>query len=128
MDIFQIVGLGFIAATLGLILQKERPEFAVQLGLAFAALIFLFILNKIGSVLEVFRELAARAQVNMLYVETLLKILAVAYVTEFGVQVCKDAGSGAVAGKIAFAGKIIVMVMAVPIIALALDTMAKLIP
>ena len=128
MDIFQIVGLGFIVTMLGLIIQREHPEIAIQLSLAFVAIIFLFILDKIGNVLEVFRELAERAHINMLYLQTLLKVISVAYVTEFGAQVCRDAGAGAVAGKIEFAGKVIVMVMAVPIIALVLDTMTKLIP
>lgn len=128
MDIFQIVGLGFVVTMLGLIIKKEHPEIAVQLSLALVVIIFLFILDKISSVLEIFRELASRANINMLYLHTLLKIIAIAYVTEFGAQICRDAGEGAVAGKIEFAGKVIVMVMAVPIIALVLDTMVKLIP
>lgn len=128
MDIFQIVGLGFVVTMLGLIIKKEHPEIAVQLSLALVVIIFLFILDKISSVLEIFRELASRANINMLYLYTLLKIIAIAYVTEFGAQICRDAGEGAVAGKIEFAGKVIVMVMAVPIIALVLDTMVKLIP
>lgn len=128
MDIIQVVGLGFVVTMLALIIKRQHPEMAVQLSLVFVVIIFMLILDKISTVLEVFRELATKANVNMLYLNTLFKIIAIAYITEFGAQVCKDAGEGAIASKIEFAGKVMIMVMAVPIIALVLDTMIKLIP
>lgn len=128
MEIVQIVGLGFIVTMLALIIRQERPELAMQLSLALAVMIFLLILAKIGAVLDMFRDLAEKANISVMYLNTLLKIIGIAYLTEFGAQICRDAGEGAVAGKIEFAGKVIVMVMAVPIIALVLDTIVKLIP
>lgn len=128
MEIVQIVGLGFVMTMLALIIKQERPELALQLSLALAATIFLLMLNKIGAVLMLFRDLAEKANMSMLYLNTLLKIIGIAYITEFGSQVCRDAGEGAIAAKIEFAGKVLVMVMAIPIIALVLDTIVKLIP
>ena len=86
------------------------------------------VVNKLGVVLNLFRELAEKAQISQLYLTTILKIIGIAYITEFGSQVCRDAGEGAVASKIEFAGKIFIMLMAVPIIALVLDTIVRLIP
>jgi stage III sporulation protein AD len=93
-----------------------------------AAIIFLMVLSKIQVVLNVFQDLADRANISQMYLNTILKIIGIAYITEFGSQVCRDAGEGAVAGKIEFAGKIMIMVMAIPIIALVLDTITRLIP
>ncbi|MDF2501614.1 MAG: stage sporulation protein, partial [Anaerosporomusa subterranea] len=73
-------------------------------------------------------DLADKANISQMYLNTILKIIGIAYITEFGSQVCRDAGEGAVAGKIEFAGKILIMVMAIPIIALVLDTITRLIP
>ncbi|HMM21262.1 MAG TPA: stage III sporulation protein AD [Selenomonadales bacterium] len=128
MEIIQIVGLGFIVTLLILIIRSQRPEIAVQLSLTLATIIFLLVLAKLDVVLNLFRELAEKASVSQTYLNTILKIIGIAYITEFGAQVCRDAGEGAVAAKIEFAGKILVMVMAVPIIALVLDTIVKLIP
>ena len=86
------------------------------------------VLNKINIVLNLFRDMAAKANISSMYLNTILKIIGIAYVTEFGAQVCRDAGEGAVAGKIEFAGKVLVMVMAMHIIALLLDTIVRLIP
>jgi len=128
MEIIQIIGLGFVVTLLILIIKQQRPEIAVQLSLALATIIFLMVLSKINVVLNLFRDMAAKANISSLYLNTILKIIGIAYVTEFGAQVCRDAGEGAVAGKIEFAGKVLVMVMAIPIIALVLDTIVRLIP
>lgn len=128
MDMMQIVGLGFVTATLAAVLRQQRPEMAMQLSLALAAIIFFWVLGKIGAVLTLFRELAEKAGIDMLYLNTLLKIIGVAYVAEFGAQVCRDAGESVAAGKIELAGKVTIMVMAIPIIALVLNTMVKFLP
>lgn len=128
MEIIQIIGLGFVVTLLILIIKQQRPEMAVQLSLALATIIFLMVLAKINVVLNLFRDLAEKANISQMYLNTILKIIGIAYVTEFGAQVCRDAGEGAVAGKIEFAGKVMVMVLAIPIIALVLDTIIRLIP
>ena len=128
MEIIKIVGIGFIVTMLILMLKKDRPEFAIQLSLTLTIIIFLIILNKVQVVLQLFYDLAEKANISMMYLNTLLKIIGIAYITEFGAQVCKDAGEGAIAGKIEFAGKVMVMVMAIPIIALVIDTIVKLLP
>jgi stage III sporulation protein AD len=128
MEIIQIVGLGFIVTLLILIIRSQRPEIAVQISITLAAAIFLLVLAKIEVVLNLFRDLADKASISQMYLNTILKIIGIAYITEFGAQVCRDAGEGAVAGKIEFAGKVLVMVMAIPIIALVLETIVRLIP
>ena len=128
MEIIQIVGLGFVVTLLILIIKRERPEIAVQLSLTLATIIFLIVLTKINIVLNLFRDMAEKANISQMYLNTILKIIGIAYITEFGAQVCRDAGEGAVAGKIEFAGKVLVMVMAIPIIALVMDSIVRLIP
>ncbi|MCE5287354.1 MAG: stage III sporulation protein AD [Pelosinus sp.] len=128
MDIVQIVGLGFVVTLLILIIKRERPEFAMQLSLALTAIILIVLLAKINVVLNLFRDLADKANINQLYLNTILKIIGIAYITEFGAQICKDAGEGAVASKIEFAGKVMVMVLAIPIITLVIDTIVRLMP
>jgi len=128
MEIIQIVGLGFIVTLLSLVIRSQRPDIAVQLSIALATIIFLMVLGKISVVLDLFRDLAEKAGVGQIYLNTILKIIGIAYITEFGAQVCRDAGEGAVASKIEFAGKVMVMVMAIPIIALVLETIVKLLP
>ncbi|MGI6648369.1 MAG: stage III sporulation protein AD [Syntrophomonadaceae bacterium] len=126
MEILQIVGAGLVVTVLILVIKPQRPELALQVSLVFGVLVFLLILGKISGVIHVLEELSQRANINQFYLSTILKIIGVAYIAEFGAQVCRDAGEGSIAAKVELAAKVIIMVMAVPIIVAILDSLIKL--
>jgi stage III sporulation protein AD len=125
-EILQIVGAGLVVTVLILVIKPQRPELALQVSLVFGVLVFLLILGKISGVIHVLEELSQRANINQFYLSTILKIIGVAYIAEFGAQVCRDAGEGSIAAKVELAAKVIIMVMAVPIIVAILDSLIKL--
>jgi len=128
MEILQIVALGLVAALLLVILRQQRPEMALQLSLAAGVAIFLLLISRIQAVLQVLEDLAFRAHINPFYLSAILKVIGIAYIAEFGAQVCRDAQEGAVAAKIEMAGKILIMLVAVPIIAAIVEMIFKLLP
>ncbi|KJS17421.1 MAG: stage III sporulation protein AD [Peptococcaceae bacterium BRH_c4b] len=128
MEIIQIVGLGIVATVLAVVLRHNKPEMAVFLSISVGVMLFLLMLGKIGAVIDVLKELSARANLSMVYLGTILKIVGIAYVADFGSQICRDAGEGAVASKIEFAAKILVLVLAVPIVVAVLNSLLKLVP
>ncbi len=72
--------------------------------------------------------MAIGAGINFLYMQTLLRIIGVAYLAEFGSQVCRDAGEGSLASRIEFAAKILILVMAIPIVIAVMDSILRIIP
>lgn len=73
-------------------------------------------------------NLAAQANVNLVYVETILKIIGIAYIAEFATQITKDAGQGSIASKIELGGKILILATAIPILTVMIETIIQLIP
>ena len=128
MEIMQIVGIGIVAAVLAVTIRQNKPEIAATVSIAAGIIIFFLVLGKIGAVIDVLKELANRASLNTIYLATILKITAIAYIAEFGAQICRDAGEGALAVKIEFAAKILVLILAVPILAAVLQALIKLVP
>lgn len=128
MDMLQIVAVGLIATVLIVVVKSQRPEMAVLLSIAAGVILFLLVLGKIGSIMDIIKDLASRAGISMVYLGTILKITGIAYIAEFGAQICRDAGEGAVASKIEFAAKILIMVLAVPIVVAVLQALLKLVP
>lgn len=126
MEILQIVGAGLIAAVLIVIIKQQRPEMAMQLSLAFGAIVLILVLGKIAGVIEVLKELTQRANVNQFYLTTILKIIGIAYIAEFGAQVCRDAGETAVASKLEFSAKVLIVVLAVPILVAIIESLLRL--
>lgn len=128
MDIFKIVIFGLVVTILIVIVRQQRPEYALQLSIMTGVIILTMMLGKINSIMTVMKQLATRANINLLYMDTVLKIIGIAYIAEFGAQICRDAGEGAVANKIEFAAKVIVMMLAIPIIIAVFDTLLKILP
>lgn len=128
MEIIQIVGLGFLATVLVLVIKEQKPMFAFLL-IAFTGItIFLFLIGKISSVIQVLEDLAEKANINMIFLKTILKIIGIAYIAEFGAQIVRDAGQESIAAKIELSGKILIMVMAIPIVSVIIETVVKLLP
>jgi stage III sporulation protein AD len=73
-------------------------------------------------------KIAINAKVNIVYVETILKIIGIAYIAEFAAQITKDAGQGAIAAKIEMGGKILILAMAIPILTVLIETIIQMIP
>ncbi len=128
MDMLQIVGLGMTATILITMLKSQRPEIAVQLSVIAGIVIFMLISGKLMAVVTLLDNYTKKADIDFEFLSTLLKIIGIAYIAEFGAEVCKDAGESAIASKIELAGKVIIMVIAVPIITSLLDLVVKIMP
>jgi stage III sporulation protein AD len=128
MDIMKIVMVGIIASVLAVLLKEEKPEIAMVVSIVTGLVIFIFLITKLHSVMSVLKYFASKANIDVLYFSTILKVIAIAYITEFGAQICRDAGEGSIASKVELAGKVLIMVIAIPILAALMDIMIKIIP
>jgi len=128
MEIFQIVGIGIIATVLAIILRQQKPEFALQISIVTGLVIFLFVVTQLKHVVQSLSSLAGRINIDFMYFSTILKVIGIAYIAEFGAQISRDAGESAIASKIELGGKILIMVLAMPILISLLDLIIKIIP
>jgi stage III sporulation protein AD len=128
LDIIQIVGFALAAAILALIVKEFKPVFAFFI-VAFAGIIlFLTVIGKIGLIINVINDLANRSGIPDIYLKTILKIIGISYIAEFGAQMVRDAGQEGLASKIEFAGKVLILVLAIPIINIVVETLLSLVP
>lgn len=128
MQITQIVGLALMVTVFLLILRQEKPVMAVLLSIVFSIFIFITMMDKMGEIINVMKELTRRAGINYFFMTTILKILGVAYLGEFAAVICQDAGEQAVAKKVEFAAKIMIAVLALPIMVAILESLLELMP
>ena len=73
-------------------------------------------------------RVASEAKVSNVYVETLLKLLELLILPSLELKLQKDAGQGAIASKIELAGKILILVMAIPILTVVIETILGFLP
>ncbi len=128
MEILQIVGIGIVATVLSMVVKEQKPLFAFLIAIITGIVIFVFVVDQIWKVIYVLEKIVFQASIDMFYLETILKIIGISYIAEFGAQITRDAGEGAIASKIELAGKILILIMAIPIIQAILETVIRLLP
>ncbi|HHY42022.1 MAG TPA: stage III sporulation protein AD [Thermoanaerobacterales bacterium] len=128
MEIIQIVGLCVVTTILVVLLREDRPEIALQMSIVVGAIILLRMINQILAIVEYLRDLSLRANISNLYISTVFKIIGIAYIAEFGSQICKDAGSHSIASKIEFSAKVFILVLSFPVLMAVMDLIIKILP
>lgn len=128
MEILQIAGLGMAAALLAMVIRGPRPEMASLIAMAAGALVFFLAVSRLQAVVAVMEQLVDKAGVARDYLKVLLKVIGIAYVSEFAAQTCRDAGEDSLAAKVEMGGKVLVLAMASPIIVAVVELVLEVAP
>ena len=107
MEIIKIIGIGLIALIIIILLKQYKPEFAVYVSLIAGALILMLAIDKLAGIISLLQSLANKASINTEFLTLLIKITGIAFLSEFAVSICKDAGEVAIASKMEIGAKLI---------------------
>lgn len=116
MDIVKVIGIALLTTFAVLILKPSRPEIAAIVSIAGGVIVLLMFVNALGDVISSMASIANRTGIKSEIFSALLKIIGIGYLTEFAAGICSDAGNNSMAQKVILAGKIIILVLALPII------------
>ena len=128
MEIIKIIGIAFIAVIIIVLLRQYRPEFAIYISLLTGVLILLLVIDDLSGIINLLNSLANKVSINASFLALLIKITGIAFLSEFAVSICKDAGEGAIATKIEIGTKIIIISMSIPIISSLLEIILEVLP
>ncbi len=128
MDIIKIVGIGLVALVIIILLKQYKPEFAIYISLLTGVLILILIMDKLTGIVNLIQSIVNQSYINTEFITLLIKITGIAFLSEFAISICKDAGEAAIASKIEIGSKIIIISMAIPILSSLLELILKLLP
>ena len=128
MEIVKIIGIGLISLIIVIILKQYKPDFAIYISILAGALILLFVMDKLSSVVNLLSSIQNKANMNNQFLVILLKITGIAFLTEYATSICKDAGESAIATKIDLGGKVLIIAISIPIIQALLELIIKIMP
>lgn len=126
-DIFKIVAFAIVSVVLVILIKQEKPEIALLLSIISSVSLLLFALNKISGIFELLDGLVSKSGINKEFFEIILKITVIAYIVEFGKNICVDAGQSSIATKLEMAGKVVIVVLSLPIISSLLNILTGLV-
>lgn len=116
MEVIKIVGVSIFAVIMIIILKNYRPEMALVLSIITGIGIMLYAISKMSSVINVLNDLVSKSGVNTDFLLIIIKVIGIAYIVEFGKNVCIDAGQSSIATKLEMAGKVVIVVLTIPLI------------
>ena len=127
-DVIRIIGIGLLALIIIVILKQYKPEFAIYVSMIAGVLILVLSIQKLTGIINLLQSLANKTYVNKSFLSILLKITGIAFITEFAVSICSDAGEKAIASKIEIGSKVIIIAMSIPIITSLLELVIEILP
>lgn len=116
MDILKIATVGISAVFLSAAVKKDSPHFSLLIGLAAGIIIIFMAAEPVREVFYTLKKLSEESGVNSAYIAIVLKVIGIAYISEFAAELSRDAGEASIGAKIELAGKILIMVMSAPIL------------
>ena len=126
MQLFQLVGIAIITAVAALLLKGTKPELAFAVTIAGGIILLLFAFEIFKGSLSIFQKITNATGIEPSIVKILLKMVGIGYLVEFSAGVLNDFGQSNLGDKLIFCGKIVVLVLAVPILESVLDLIVKL--
>ena len=116
MNIMQLLGCGFLTLVVYLVLQEYKSNTAIFVVTAFGILVLVQSTEYLQQIIDTLLSVCVQAGVRIAYFTVILKMIGIAWLAEFLCQICRDAGSGALAVKLEFAAKISILMMFFPIL------------
>lgn len=115
MNIIGIAGIAIIAAVIAAMMRRYHQEYAVIISIAAGIVILLEIFANLLPAVKQISILLSSAGLTADYALILFKTLGICFLAQFAADSCRDAGESALASKVELAGKISIVVLALPL-------------
>lgn len=125
-QIFQLIGIALITAVAALLVKGTKPELAFAITIAGSVILLLFVLEAFRGSIDIFAKITQMTGLDAVIVRTLLKMVGIGYLVEFSAGALNDFGQNSLADKLIFCGKILVLILAVPILESVLGLISDL--
>jgi len=126
MEILKIVALALTGVLLAALIKSFNKGMAIYIILATVIVLFISIIDELTEIFRFLEGIYDSVTYGRTFFPVILKVLAVAYITDFTAQLCRDAGEGTVGSKVELAGKVIIFYLAMPILTAILELIGSL--
>ncbi len=128
MDILKICIIAIISVIVILTIKPQMANISIMIGIVSGVIMFIMIIPTLEEVLNSILDIVSMLDIGIEHIGIILKIIGISYICEFSSQICIDAGENAIASKIELAGKVLIMLISIPIITRLLGLITSLMP
>ena len=115
-----------MTSVVAVVMKSIKAEFYIIVVLSGSLIILFMLVDSLSSVFNYFTYLISRTSIDIDSFSSIIKILGVAFLTEFASSICIDSGNSSIGEKIILGGKVVIVCLAIPIINCFLNTIISL--
>lgn len=116
MTVFLLAAVALVGMILAVMLKSYRPEFGVLCSLAVVVFLLFFTVGQLPEVLNFLDELRELGNLSQQHMRILLRSLAICIAVQIAADTCSDYGQSAIAAKVELAGKVLLLITALPLL------------
>ena len=124
--IIKIAVAAIVGALTASWLKGMKPEIGQVFLLGLSMYLIYYVVGYIQIVKEMVAELAGQVSIDRRYLEILIKMIGIAYVSEFASNLCKDSGCTTIATQVEMIGKMSMFLLSLPILMSLTETIGRL--
>lgn len=125
MNILKVASIAVCGVLLAMFLKNAQSQMCIMISLAVSVIIVFYIAAKMSGIIMQITYLKKFVAVGGEYIELLIKIIGITYVTQFASDICRDNGYSAIAGQIEVFCKITVAAISMPVVVALFETVTK---
>lgn len=118
----QILVFSILSVVVFLLVKKYIPEYSALAEIFSVIAVLIAVIPKLLSLVNFSQDFFNAVGIENEYFSCLIKITGIALLTQFAVDICKDSGETALSNQAEFAGKIFILISAMPIFKAVMQT------
>ncbi len=115
-EIIKIIGVALVTAITSIILKVTKPELSSVTLITGGIIILMMICDALKETVALLENISSMAGIDGYLIKIIIKIIGVGYLVEFSASLINDMGFVSLSNKLIFAGKIVVLLLSIPII------------
>lgn len=125
-DVLKLSAVALIAICAVMMIKSYRPELAMQVSIGAGIAILAYGMNTVGGIAQTADSLFSRYGIDPEGMKSIAKMIGIAYIAQFSADTCRDCGESSLAGKVEFAGRLMMVSAALPLVISTLEAIGGL--
>lgn len=121
MEIIKIAAIALTGIILAALLRSLNKDISIYVILATSIVLLVAVIGRLAEVFSFMESIYGDVTYGREFFPIIIKVLVIAYITDFTAQLCKDAGEGTIGSKVELAGKVMIFYVAMPILSAILE-------
>lgn len=128
MEVIKIVGMGLVISLCVVLIKQIKPELSFAVLISGSIIMLSMIFQYFASVFGVLDTIINTTGIDQELFQIIIKIIGIGYIIEFGAGLCNDTGNSSIGDKMVLGGKILILVISLPVVTSLFEIVVGLIP